>query len=73
MCRIFLPVHFLKNTSRYYYQHPRWLFTFDEASVSSCNLLNVCLKNWPDRDNKASVFISDMFTTTEDETIAVVS
>ena len=46
---------------------PRWLKPFDRNHLSDCRKLNILLENWPSLFNEDSVFIVDMFSTTEDE------
>ena len=44
-----------------------WLKPFDEDHVSDCQQLNILLENWPSKFNEDSIFVVDMFSTTEDE------
>ena len=46
---------------------PKWLKPFDANHISDCQKLNILLENWPSKFNEDSVFIVDMFSTTEDE------
>jgi hypothetical protein len=46
---------------------PKWLKPFDENHISDCRKMNILLENWPSQFNEDSVFIVDMFSTTEDE------
>mmetsp|Transcript_19826 Transcript_19826/g.33346 ORF Transcript_19826/g.33346 Transcript_19826/m.33346 type:complete len:850 (+) Transcript_19826:52-2601(+) len=45
----------------------KWLKPFDQDHMDACKKLNILLENWPSQFNEDSVFIVDMFSTTEDE------
>lgn len=47
------------------FQPPSWLLPMDQSHIVCCNMMNLLLENWPDRHNKASVFVIDMFDTPE--------
>lgn len=46
---------------------PFWQKPFDREEIECCNRINILVENFPDRFNPQSVFIVDMFSTTEDD------